>query len=369
MLNNLTAQIGSRPLGLARIIIGTAAAIRAVVAWPVLTKLTETTTLKAPYFDWYPEPTMALVAVVLSVWFVAAVLMTLGWKVGPSGSALLASIVFTLGLDQQAYSNHLYLMAWLVLLLVIADAGAGMTVARQNRPVIRWPVIMMMLQASVVYGFAAITKLNEEFLSGRALAGVLHGGLIQFPEGLRTPQFLMPLAVATVFVELFLAIFLWTPGLRPAAFVLGLGFHVSIVLLMPDTWELLVFTLEMLALYPLFLSRDNLVVVWDSDCGSCAEWIRRFQRFDVLRVVEPVVKDAAPSGIDPEDVERSLHLVHMGQTTRGFAAVTRILEHLVPTLWIAPILRLPGLKGLGERWYRWQAARRTCPAGLTRMGQ
>ena len=177
---------------------------------------------------------MALVVVVLSVWFVGAVLMTLGSKVGLSGSALLASIVFSLGLDQQAYSNHLYLMTWLVLLLVIADAGAGMTITRHNRPVVRWPVILMMLQASVVYDFAAITKLNEEFLSGRVLVGVLNDGLIQFPEELRTPQFLMPLAVATVFVELFLAIFLWMPGLRPAAFILGLGLHLSIVLLMPQ---------------------------------------------------------------------------------------------------------------------------------------
>ena len=41
MLDKLTDQIGSRPLGLARVIIGTAAAIRAAVAWPILTKLTE----------------------------------------------------------------------------------------------------------------------------------------------------------------------------------------------------------------------------------------------------------------------------------------------------------------------------------------
>ena len=123
----------------------------------------------------------------------------------------------------------------------------------------------------------------------------------------------------------------------------------------------------MLALYPMFLSRGQLVVIWDDACGSCADWVRRFKQFDVLRVIEPVAKDAASSGIDPEDVERSLHLIHLGQTARGFAPVTRILEHLVPTLWIAPILRLPGVRRLGERWYRWQAARRTCPVGLKRQ--
>ncbi len=351
MLTWLTSEIGPRPLGLARILIGAAAVIRAVVAVPILTKLTEPETLRVPFFLWFPSPTSALVTGVVAVWFVAAILFMIGWRVSLTGPALLAAIVFALSLDLQVYSNHLYLMAWLVLLLTLADAGAGLSVKRAQRPVIRWPVFLLMMQVSVVYGFAAITKLNTEFLSGRVLAGVLHEGILSFPDVLRTREFLGAVALAAVFVELFLAIFLWSPRFRPTAFILGLGLHATITLFMAPTGELFVFSLEMLALYPLFLTHGQLLVIWDDQCASCQDWIFRFRRIDLLDALVLVGKSQPGHDIEPDDIERSIHLIH-GETTRGFAAITRILEHLVPTLWIAPILRLPGVRSLGEKWYR-----------------
>ena len=242
-------------------------------------------------------------------------------------------------------------MAWLVLLLTLADAGAGLSVKRAQRPVIRWPVFLLMMQVSVVYGFAAITKLNTEFLSGRVLAGVLHEGILSFPDVLRTREFLGAVALAAVFVELFLAIFLWSPRFRPTAFILGLGLHATMTLFMAPTGELFVFSLEMLALYPLFLTHGQLLVIWDDQCASCQDWIFRFRRIDLLDALVLVGKSQPGHDIEPDDIERSIHLIH-GETTRGFAAITRILEHLVPTLWIAPILRLPGVRSLGEKWYR-----------------
>ena len=58
-----------------------------------------------------------------------------------------------------------------------------------------------------------------------------------------------------------------------------------------------------------------------------------------------------------------MHLIHVGETTKGFRAITGTLEHLVPTLWVASVLRLPGLGQLGERWYHWQARNRVCAVG------
>lgn len=364
MLAQLTAQIGSRPLGLARILIGVAAAARALVAWPILTKLSDPATLRVPYFEWYPEASTALIVVTLSVWLISAVFLTLGRNVTTSGLLLLASIVFVLGLDQQAYSNHLYLMAWLVLLLVAADSGAGISLGRPDRPVTRWPVTLMKIQLSVVYAFAAITKLNEDFISGRVLAGVMRDGVIEFPSSLRTPSVLASLAVATIFVELYLAFFLWSPRLRHSGFALGAGFHLAIVLLMADTGELAVFALEMLALYPLFLGDRGVTVVWDDDCGSCRDWVTRFKRFDLLRRLEIIGKREATHLVSPDQVEESLQVLEDGSNTWGFSAVTRVMEHLVPMLWVATIFRLPGIRALGERWYRWQARRRSCAVGL-----
>jgi predicted DCC family thiol-disulfide oxidoreductase YuxK len=363
MLTWLTDQIGPRPLGLARIMIGTAAAIRAIVAWPVLHKLAQPETLKVPHFDWMPAPSVGLAVAVVLVWFISACLFAVGWRTSLAGPLLLFTVVFTIALDSQTYSNHLYLMVLLVLYLTLADAGAGLSIRGRERPVIRWLVLLPMMQLSVVYGFAGLTKLNEEFLSGRVLAGVLNGGLVDFPVSLRTPGFLMPLATAAVFVELFLAVFFWSARFRPTAMILGLSLHVSIVLFMGHPGELLVFALEMFALYPLFLSPGPLVVYWDDECGSCRDWIGRFRRFDLLHSLAPVGKSEAGSPVAPGEIESSIHVLHGSGMTRGFRAITRVLEHLVPWLWVAPILRLPGVRHIGERWYRWQAARRSCPAG------
>lgn len=362
MLKSLTDPIDSRPLGLARIIIGTAALIRVYVAWRVLRRLSEPQVVKIPYADWLPDPSLGLVIAVVGVWAVAAVMFTIGWRVALSGPLLLGTIVVTLSLDQQAYSNHLYLMAWLVLLLTLASAGSGINISRDDRPIVAWPVFLIMLQASLVYGFSALTKLNESFLSGSVLAGTLGRGIVPFPDALITPRILSVVAAGAVFVELFVAIFLWRRRFRPAAFLLGLALHVSITLLMTDTLELLVFSLEMLAIYPLFLSRGKLSVIFDSECVSCGGWVARLKRLDLLHVLDPVASNDPNNPLASKSFEPALQVVHH-ETSKGFRAMTLVLERVVPTLWVAPVLRLPGVRHLGEWWYRSQARRASCPAG------
>lgn len=357
-------EIGSRPLGLARVMVGVAALIRSYLAWRVLTQLTDPDVIQVPFVDWLPAPGMPMVVGIVVVWIGAAVAFILGWKVPVSGPILSGVILLTLFTDQQLYGNHLYLMSWLVLLLTVADAGAGINYRRVDRVVVQWPAVLVMAQASIVYGFSAVTKFNDSFLSGEVLASTLGAGLLPFPEALRTPVLLSVVAATAVFVELFIAFFLWSPRFRPAAFALGFGLHLSITLLMEGTLELVVFSLQMLALYPLFLPKEKLRLIWDDDCGSCRDWVRRLGRLDLLHEVEPVGKRDPQNPVPSDQVEHAMHAVDGPSIVSGFNAVTRTLERLVPTLWFAPFLRLPGLRYLGERWYRWQARRRSCPAAF-----
>ena len=238
VLNWLTSQISPRPLGLARVIIGAAAMIRAFITWPILTKLAQPETLRAPYVDWTPDPSMGLAVLICMVWLLAAFAFAAGVRVWLTGTLLWLSMAITLSLDIQTYANHLYLLAWLVLLLTIADAGASLSIQGAERQVTRWPVNLLMLQASIVYGFTAITKMNADFLTGRVLAGVLREGLISFPDSLRTQSFFTLLSIMAVFVELFLAIFLWNPRFRPTALMLGLGLHGAITVFMTPVGDL-----------------------------------------------------------------------------------------------------------------------------------
>jgi len=151
-------------------------------------------------------------------------------------------------------------MLWLVGLMVLADAGAGMSIRGADRPVVRWPLLLLKFQLSVVYVFAALTKINDDFLSGEILAGSLGTGIVPFPESLRTPVFLSILAGIAVIVEFAVGTLIWHRRYRFLAFALGLGFHLAIPLSMQPTAELVVFSLEMLALYPLFLDSERLAV-------------------------------------------------------------------------------------------------------------
>lgn len=356
----MTALTSARPVGLTRIIVGIAALIRGIVAWDILTRFRTPLTVQMPVVDWLPSPSSFAALAIVAVWIAAAAAFTFGWHTMVSGPALAAAIAAYLFLDHQTYSNHLYLMLLLVILLFVANSGAALSIEHSNRQVATWPITLIKVQISIVYLFTAITKLNSDFLTGRVLAGTARDGVVDLPEFIRTPRLLAIMAVAVVATELYLAIFLWRPAFRPAAIVLGFGLHVAIPLLLTPFAELAVFSLLMFATYPLFLDSAPLRVIWDDDCDSCRTWIALFRRVDSLGLIESVRKHDPTNPIPHSDIERSMHTVsHTGQRS-SFAAVTEVLERLVPTLWVAPILRLPGARHLGERWYRWQAARRTC---------
>ena len=258
MPDALATLTGPRPLGLTRIIVGVAAVIRGIVAWDILTRFDTPLVVRMPVVGWLPAPGGFASFLVVAVWLTAAVALTFGWRVTMSGTVLGASIAAYLFADYQTYSNHLYLMLLLVILLVIADSGAALTPKRSDRTVVTWPITLIKLQISLVYVFAAITKLNEDFLTGRVLASTVDGGIFELPDALRTPDFLTIVAVGAVVNELFVAIFLWRPRFRGAAIVLGGGLHVTIAMLIAPVAELAVFSLLMLSTYPLFLDTPAL---------------------------------------------------------------------------------------------------------------
>ena len=348
MLSELVREINPRPLGLARALIGSAAVIRGLMALPVLLRLGDPSVVKLPYFDWTPEPNDLLSFAIVGLWTVAGLLFTLGWRVSISGSVLFASIAVTLAIDQQMYGNHLYLMAWLVLLLTVARAGSGLNISRRDERVVRWPVILLMLQVSIVYGFSALTKVNGDFMSGRVLGGTLGTGLLDFPEALRTPQLMSALAALAVATELFIAIFVWRPRFRSFAFLMGLGLHLSITLLMFGTDQLFVFSVEILGLYPLFLSSSRISVTWANECSRCEMWLARARKLDIMHLIE---FNGPDQDVLEADYRSSIAVGSDTGTARDFAAVIRVLEHIMPTLWFAAILRIPGLRDLAARWF------------------
>jgi hypothetical protein len=219
---------------LTRVIIGIAALVRGLEAGRVLWRVLDPQVLHLPLVSWLPQPPQAAVPLLVLAWVALAVAFTLGYRTRLAGTGLAVLMFYTLILDQQTYSNHLYLLILIVAVVALAPDPAFL---------LRW-------QLSIVYGFSALWKCNAYYLSGAVIAAHLIPPL----EPWRKFEYMAPLAAASLFVEVFLAIAFWSPRYRPVAWVVGLALHLGCVAILAPGYQLqiAVFALEMIALYTAF---------------------------------------------------------------------------------------------------------------------
>jgi predicted DCC family thiol-disulfide oxidoreductase YuxK len=121
-----------------------------------------------------------------------------------------------------------------------------------------------------------------------------------------------------------------------------------------------------LAMLPLFAAvalaciRDaELDVIYDGDCGVCRttiawlaalNWSRRLRFLDLGRW-ESVA--AAHPSLDRDACLRDMHVVTRGgRVYSGYDAYKAVAWRLPLTLWIAPLMALPGVSHVGRRIYR-----------------
>lgn len=200
---------------------------------------------ETPSLGWILPPPPAAAPLVSGIWVVAAALLCFG-LVSRSSAATLALLGLWLTTSSaRLYGNHLYLLALLCLLASFADMGSDQRSEREM--VAAWPARLMQVQLSLVYGFGALAKMNSSFLSGQVLAATARA-----PSWLEQPLLSIPASIATVAIEGFLAVALWSHVLRPYAWGLGIALHVGILLVLPFELDLIVFAVACLALYPLF---------------------------------------------------------------------------------------------------------------------
>ena len=272
LLRLVTGTTPARPVGLGRIFLGVAAGLEvtSTITSHRLDRVLRAGVIEAPWFDWLPRLSESGGRLFLVAWLVAVVLFTVGWHTRVTGAAAVVAVTYYLALDQQLYANHVYLLAVLLLLFVLADAGAAVSVdarrGRGRRVVPRWPVFLLVAQLAVVYGFATLSKLNADWLSGDVLAAnMVRIGSVDLPSALEREGVYVTFAIGTVLVEGFLAFAFYVRRLRRAAVLVGLAFHLSIILTV-DRWSpyavngFTVFGLEMVALY--VVATGDLVDEW-----------------------------------------------------------------------------------------------------------
>ena len=217
-----------------RILIGIAALIRGLEAGRVLARVLDPEVLQFPIIAWLPRLSPSALPALIVAWLLLAASFTVGFRVRATGSALALIMGYTLLLDQQSYSNHLYLLVLIVGVVALAPD----------------PARLLRYQLSLVYGFSALWKCNAYYLSGIVIGAHLVPSLARWAKF----EYLAILAATSLLVEVFLAIAFWLPRYRPAAWIVGLLLHVGCTLMLAPGYQvqIAVFTLEMIALYTAF---------------------------------------------------------------------------------------------------------------------
>lgn len=241
---------------LCRIVVGVAAVLEFATAGPMMVRfITEAVIVPAPNFHWLPQPTPSGAIALVVIGLLTSIGFAVGFLTRFSGVVLAGTMAHRLVLDQNLYSNHAYLLVLVVFLLVLADAGVAFSIDsrlgwKQTSDIPDWPLTLIRVQVSLMYLFAGLSKLNPIFLAGHVLEANS-----RLPVIVGTGHGLVVAAWLVALWEVFQAGALWSSRLRGVAFLGGLAFHGSIVLLMErfPSAGLIVFGMVSLACYLLFV--------------------------------------------------------------------------------------------------------------------
>lgn len=245
--------LDGRPIALARILLALALPFVAIEATGVLSRIASGR-LQYPVWDFIPAPTVFTVNIFFLSTLLASLSLLFGLYTAVAAGSAAAMLAGALLWDQQTYSSHHLLLTLLLGYLAFARSDARWSIKARKSPEIVpvpwWPQFLMLTQVSVLYCFAALSKINPLFLPGEKLASVMWVEL---------PAVVYPvIAVGTVGTELFLAVALWIPRVRVVAVCVGVLLHLCIVILLTDLTEILfAFALATTSTYWLFLSRPS----------------------------------------------------------------------------------------------------------------
>jgi hypothetical protein len=173
-------------------------------------------------FVFWPRPETPVDPAHWSAAVAALALFGAGWRPRVTGFLALGLLLPLAFLDRGQQSRHVVL--W-TLLATSLWSGPG--------PI--WPLRLLQLQLSVVYGTNAVAKSTWHYLSGEALVGlsVRPNFVEDFSDGYwNVGPFAVPViaaAIASTLMEYFLAGAFWVPRLRWIAAGAGVAFHLLLM--------------------------------------------------------------------------------------------------------------------------------------------
>jgi predicted DCC family thiol-disulfide oxidoreductase YuxK len=235
------------------------------------------------------------------------------------------------------------------------------------------------MQLSIVYLFAALNKINIQFLSGSSL-----NFFYSLSPKSRSLQDYIPIdsniffyiSLIALVVELFLSVAFWFKSTKSLALFIGCALHLNILFfLAQDTkvgFELLTYGLLMYLLMSVFwIPIDKQMhIIWDDSCTFCAKFIRFFRFFNLNGAIKfsgsSEFENYKTYDIPQEDIFFAIQLVDTRSMRRyqGYDAIAFALTSNPLLLWMYPVSQFYLIKILGRLVYKKVAISRTCAVDL-----
>ena len=297
-----------------------------------------------PYVSWYPEPPRSLYVALLWVAGIAAVAMSVGLLTRIATAATFGIVTYNLFLSTtHVHNNRAYLV---IVLAALAVAPCGRELAvdawlRERRGLPRlnpcapgWPLWLLRLEASAIYGASGLSKLlDSDWFGGtvtwlrvvqardQLAASPLPAWAITFLSE-RTVH--VYVAKAIVLTELFIAVGLWFLRTRYAAVWIAVCFHVAIEV-SAQVQVFSVLAIAALVIWAVPATRDRTLLLDASEpmhqrlasLTRSLDWLARFQL------------GYGPAGSPVQTVDRD------GVVRQGGPAVAHVLSRLPLTAWFA----------------------------------
>lgn len=126
-------------------------------------------------WEWLPHPPPAGIYALYALVVAAGLAVAAGWYYRLMAALLSTGYVALLLLEETEYINHFYLYALVAAVLAVlpahhaasADVRAGRVAPSGTVPA--WTRLLLLFQIGLVYGFAALAKLNPDWLATRPL--------------------------------------------------------------------------------------------------------------------------------------------------------------------------------------------------------
>jgi predicted DCC family thiol-disulfide oxidoreductase YuxK len=231
------------------------------------------------------------------------------------------------------------------------------------------------IQLSIVYFFAALAKINYDFLSGASLNFfyLSTNNLYKYESVLGASDSLyLLISITSILIEAFLSFAFWIPKVKSIALAVGITFHTLMLIFLSEDQnvflELVTFMLIMYFLMNFFWIADyqKVYIIWDDTCSFCAKFISILVKLNLNNVITFIGSSNKMQienfNIPEMDLLNSIQLVNENNSVRvqGYDAIIYALKLNPITLSINPFMNFRPIRSIGKRVYRHVADRRSC---------